>query len=405
MKIAFINQSYPPMISGAAIVVQKLAEGIASRGHSTLVVTASDSGRNYMEVLGNNKIIRLRSIHNPKRVDQKFVLWSGQKIYKEIKEFNPDIIHIHDVLSMGIESVHASHTLDIPMIATIHQLPWFVTTYLPTIPGIQSFIERNLWSYSRWLNKQCKKMVVPTPTIAREIKERGGFITQVISNGVDLDHFKPESSNPLEEKVLRQKYNIEPNCPIILHVGRLDIDKNVADVIEAAAVAIKRTDAFLVVVGDGERRNQLTELSKKLDIQARCKFLGFIDHNNDLPGLYRMSSVFITASEIETQGIVLLEALASGLPVVAVNATCIPDIIKHEVNGYLTSPNNVNYLGDYIMTLIKNPAKGQQMGEMGRKIVQNHSQEVTLDKYEELYKNTIKSSMENEKIVDSIPVL
>jgi glycosyltransferase involved in cell wall biosynthesis len=369
------------------------------------VVAASDSGQNYIEVFGNNKIIRLRSFQNPKRVDQKFVLWSGQKIYKEIKDFNPDIIHIHDVLSMGIESVYASHALNIPMIATIHQLPWFISTYLPTLPGIKPFIERNLWSYSRWLNKQCKTMVVPTPTIAREIKKMGGFSTQIISNGVDLNHFNPEPSNPLEEIVLRQKYNIEPKCSIILHVGRLDIDKNVDDVIESAAIAVQRTKAFLVVVGDGERRNKLTMLSKKLGIQNRCKFLGFIDHNKDLPGLYRMSSVFITASEIETQGIVLLEALASGLPVVAVNATCIPDVIKHKINGYLAPPNNVNLLSDYLVKIIKNPAKGDQMGAKGRIIVQSHSHEVTLDKYEELYQNNINSPLENDIVVDSIPVL
>jgi 1,2-diacylglycerol 3-alpha-glucosyltransferase len=303
------------MISGAAIVVQKLAEGMVSRGHSSLVIAASDRGETYTLEFGNLKTIRLKSITNPKRAYQKFVPISFRRIFKELKDFQPEIIHTHDVLSLGIAGIFVGHALDIPVIATIHQLPWFISAYLPAIPGLKHLIERSLWSYSQWLNKQCETMIVPTSTIARIIERRGGFVTQVISNGVDLTHFNPMPSNHLEEKYLRRKYNIDDKCSIILHVGRLDLDKNVDLVIKAAAKAMRKSDANLLVVGDGKCRKSLIQLAKKEGVRNRSKFPGFIEPKTDLPGIYRMADVFITASEIETQGLVVLEAMASGLPV------------------------------------------------------------------------------------------
>jgi glycosyltransferase involved in cell wall biosynthesis len=269
------------------------------------------------------------------------------------------------------------------------KLPWFICTYLPPIPGLKPFIDRSLWLYSRWLNKQCEAMIVPTSTIAQVILRHGGFKTQVISNGVDLYHFNPKTPNSNEEDLIRLKHNIEHKCPTILHVGRLDVDKNVDVVIKAAAIAIHKTDAHLLVVGDGECRKKLIKLANKLGIHNRCRFLGFVDPKTDLPGLYRMSSVFMTASEIETQGLVILEAMASGLPVVAVEATCIPEVIKHDLNGYLAPPGNVTALADYLVKILKNPTKGRQMGDISRVIVHTHLVDHSLDKHENIYRKII----------------
>lgn len=105
MKIAIVCQSYPPMVSGSALVIQRLAEGIADRGHSVLIITASDQRFAYTEDFFDLKILRLKSFRNPLRVGQSFVMWSKDEIYRELIQFQPDILHTHDPLNIGVAAL------------------------------------------------------------------------------------------------------------------------------------------------------------------------------------------------------------------------------------------------------------------------------------------------------------
>jgi glycosyltransferase involved in cell wall biosynthesis len=230
---------------------------------------------------------------------------------------------------------------------------------------------------------------VPTPTIARTIQAEAGFKPLDISNGVDLSHFTQECSQPDEKVVLCRKYKLDPDRPIILHVGRLDCDKSVDKVIEAAAKTLRMTNAQMLIVGDGECKEALQNQARSLGIWEDCHFPGFISANGDLPGIYRMANVFTTASEIETQGLVLLEALASGLPVVAVEATCIPELVHDTTNGFLHQSNDVNAFANSLTYLIENPDRAKQMGQMGRGLAEKHSIQAALNQYEILYQETI----------------
>ena len=389
MKIAFITQSYPPMISGASLVVKNLAHGMAARGHSVLVIAASDQGRAYTIQGEDIKLVRLASVPNPKRAQQSFVLWSRKEIDEELKDFSPDILHIHDVLSMGVFGLLTAQALDTPIVTTIHQLPWFVTTYLPDLPGLHGTIEYGLWEYSRWLDQQSHVMVVPTATIAETIYAKAGFRPEVISNGVDLNNFNDKRLTKTEFCFLCQKYGLESDRPTILHVGRLDTDKQVELVIYAAAKVMERTTAQLLVIGDGEHREDLIQLAQQLNIENRSHFPGFVSPTGDLPDLYRLATVFITASEIETQGLVLLEALASGLPVVAANATCIPELVIDGKNGFLVNPRDVDGMADALNKIICNSTLKRKMGKAGRVIVQEHSITTSLNKHENLYSDLV----------------
>lgn len=389
MRIAYITQSYPPMISGAAIVVERLAQGMAERGHSTLVLAASDKGHAYVEEADNLRIVRLASLPNPKRANQYYVLPSFHHIVKELNSFEPDILHSHDVFTIGIVGIMAAKSLKIPVITTMHQLPGFISSYLPDIPGLKPALENSLWACSHWLNIYSDAVIVPTPTIAKTILAKAGFQTIAISNGIDLNHFTPEPVHPQEKEELCEKYHLDPKLPIILHVGRLDDDKNVETVIYASAQALRRTKAQVLIVGDGECKASLQDLTNQLGISEYCHFPGFVAANGDLPWIYRMADVFTTASEIETQGLVLLEALASGLPVVAVEATCIPELVKENVTGYLTPPKDVDALANRLIRLIENPTRAKEMGQNGREFVKKHALQYSLNRHEALYKKLV----------------
>lgn len=138
MKIAIVCQSYPPMVSGAAFVIQRLAEGMADADHAVLVLTASEQGDAYTQDLDGLKIERLKSFRNPLRVDQSFVLWSHDEIFWALEQFQPDILHTHDPLNIGVAALRAAQKLDTLTVFTIHQLPWFITTYLPIKAGVKN---------------------------------------------------------------------------------------------------------------------------------------------------------------------------------------------------------------------------------------------------------------------------
>ena len=133
------------MISGAALVAQRLAEGIASRGHEVLVMAASDRQRAYAESTAGLKLVRLRSFPNPVRVDQRFLLWPRREIIAELQVFRPDILHLQDSLSAGLHGLLAAHALDIPAVLTAHSMPWLVSAYVPALPGLRQGIEAGLW--------------------------------------------------------------------------------------------------------------------------------------------------------------------------------------------------------------------------------------------------------------------
>ena len=168
--------------------------------------------------------------------------------------------------------------------------------------------------------KHSEYATMPTEMAIEDLvpKNRRHFDVTVepLSNGVDLSQYTP--GRP-KAKVLK-KYGLEPQAKRVLYVGRVDPEKSISNVVTAfAGVLEKVPEAELVIVGDGTDRRHLMDLVQALDIQQQVKFLGRV-MVPDIIDIYRSGTVFVTASETETQGIVLIEAAAIGLPLVAVDA-------------------------------------------------------------------------------------
>jgi glycosyltransferase involved in cell wall biosynthesis len=373
------------MMSGAALVIQRLAEGMAGRKHSVMVLTASCQGMAYTEDLRNLKIVRLQSHRNPLRVDQNFVAWSKEKIAQELQVFQPEILHTHDPLNLGLAAVRANRPGNAKVVFTIHQLPWFITSYLPLQKGIKKVIERRIWQYSQWFMQQCHGIITPSQKIAEIVGENSGFYPEVISNGVDLELFTPLKRKDKEVDSLCEKYNLCPDDPVILYVGRIDPDKRVDLVIKAAARVMQEAKVQLFVVGDGTQREELIQMSRSLGIQEKCCFPGFISKYEDLPGIYRLATVFATASEIEIQSSVVMEAAASGLPVVTVNASSMSEFVLDEKSGFLVPPGDLALLAKKLLHLVQNRSLANSMSRTARELAETHSHEQFLNKHENIY--------------------
>jgi glycosyltransferase involved in cell wall biosynthesis len=356
------------MISGASISAQQTVEAMAQRGHKVLVIAASDREIAYHTYKENITILRLRSFNNPLRVGQRFVLLPHHRVMKALKQFKPELIHTHEPLLMGKLALKHANRARIPVTLTAHQLPWFAASYFPV--QLKPIIEKTIWTYVRISLKRYTTLIAPTQSIGSIIEEETGLKPKVISYGLDLRTFHPPLS-PDEETVSRNRLNLPLNIPLLLHVGRLDADKSVENVIRGAAPAIHESEAHLLIVGDGCQKSRLIRLYRELGIERQVHFTGFIDPAH-LPEIYRMANIFVTASEIETQGIVLLEAAASGLPIVAVDATCISEIVHDQINDFLVQPGDIRGFGDAITTLIHDPNRSFTMGSNGRILVNKH---------------------------------
>ena len=392
MRVVYVCQSYPPMVSGAALVVQRLAKGMAMRGHTVSVFAASDKGQAYTNKINGLKQVRLTSFPNPLRVDQYFTIWPRRQIANELKAFRPDVLHMHDPLLIGLSALSAGHAFGVPVTLTIHQLPWFVSAYAPALPGLRKMIETGLWTYSNWLLQQCEAVITPSRVIADIVSGNNNCHPEVISNGVELERFSPRPAFADENESLRQRYGLDPQLPIILYVGRIDTDKQVELVVHAAAQTMRSVKAQLLVVGDGKQLDTVSQLSEALGIRDKCQFPGYVPVIGDLPGLYRLASVFVTASELEIQSSVVLEAAATGLPIVAFRSSSMPEIVENGVTGYLVTPRDVSALADRITSLVRNPNQAKAMGLAGRASAETHSLDSSIRTHEKLYQSLTSSS-------------
>jgi glycosyltransferase involved in cell wall biosynthesis len=385
------------MISGAAIVVQQLAQGLAADGHEVLVLAASDRAKAYLQEVGQFRVLRLPAIHNPLRVNQRFLLAPLRTMRRVLAEFQPEMIHMHDPLSLGLCGLKIAREMQAPTILTLHQLPWFPAMYLPPWPGLREGVTDALWWYGSWLIRQCTAVTVPSITIAHIVEEHTGVNPTHIYNGLDLHNFNPQTAVPDEAEKLRQKYGLAPHSPVVLHVGRLDKDKRVDVVLRAFAQA--PGDAQMLVVGDGRCRQELIQLSQQLGIELRCVFPGFVCTEGDLPGLYRLSTVFVTASEIETFGLVVHEAMASARPIVTVAAACMPEMVEHGIQGYLAPPGDCAGLAAHITWLLQHPEEAARMGQAGRDRAAKYGLEQIVYEYEQLYGEVVRSFRSRERLI------
>jgi glycosyltransferase involved in cell wall biosynthesis len=301
-----------------------------------------------------------------------------------LQGFQPDLIHTHEPLEIGLLGIVHGQKAGIPILLTAHLMPWCLTFYLPNIPVIHNFVSETVWKYARWLLRKFDQVLCPTEITGQEIMNKTGIAPVTIPNGIDLQYFRPDSSAENRRRV-RQAYHIPEEAKVILHAGRLDPEKCVDRAIKAAAKIIRESNTHLLIVGDGREKSALLKLCESLGIGNRTHFAGFVMEKNELKKIYQAADVFIFASEVETQGIVLIEAAACGLPIVAVNARSVPEIVHDGVNGFLAEPRDIQSFGDSITTLLQNPRLAKEMGTASRKIAKCHNIQDSMEAHQELY--------------------
>lgn len=385
MRILMASHGYPPIISGVTLVAQKIARAMVRKGHTVTIVTASENRSPYVAEDQGVRVIRVRSLANPFWEEGPIPVL-GQKALEEIaEEVQPDILHTHDAAVLGWQLARLRRETGVPLVGTCHFVPRFVAHYLTWDDEPHEAIESLAWAYSINFFNRLDRVVFVT------VAQRDCFLENgleapmtIISNGIDTSRYYPAKEGIAE---VEARYTL-PLRPRILFVGRLARDKEIDVLIRAMACGCARFGAHLLLVGRGDDRERLEDIVAELDLGSCVHFLGFVPEE-DLPALYRAVDLFAIASTCEVQSLPTLQALATKLPVVAVNAMALPELVHDGVNGFLVPPDDPQAMAEAMIRILGDADLRSRMGQASLEIVEPHSETHTFDQYEALYHKLI----------------
>jgi glycosyltransferase involved in cell wall biosynthesis len=386
MKILIATDTYYPDVNGAAYFTYRLATILAKRGHNVFVMCPS---RSFKNMVSNDKgvtVYGIRSIRIP--VYQNFrvsPLFISGGIRRAVEEISPDIVHIQNHFLIGKQAVSAAKKLGIPVIGTNHFMPENLVHYLHLPEIAEKWLRKFAWRQCIRIFEQLDFVTTPTKTAVALLKN-AGFSKDVmpISCGIDLERFKPTNDG----LYLKQIFAVPNNKPVLLYVGRLDKEKRIDIILRALPDILRVTNVHLVLAGVGKEKQKLEELTEKLGIQKAVTFTGFVP-DKDLQNIYRIADLFVIAGIAELQSIVTMEAMASGLPVVAVNAMALPELVHDGENGYLFSHGDSQMLAEKIIAILSNQTMRAQMSQKSLEIIKDHDINKIIEKYESIYNEVI----------------
>ncbi|HEY6287607.1 MAG TPA: glycosyltransferase [Ktedonobacteraceae bacterium] len=380
MRIMIVTDQYPPMVGGVPTVTQGLAVDFANRGDQVWVVAPSYGQRDVHRLEQKVHVYRFSSFEWPTYEDLRIPFLPILPFRRLLKKIDPDIIHIHSPIVLGNIAQIVAGSLRKPVIVTNHYLPINISRSLSSDPLFGKTFMTVSYSYLVHFCNRCEYVTAPTMTALNLLYEHGlRAPAQAISNGVDLKKFSPGD----RDKRLRQHFNLPQDRPLILSVNRLSQEKRIDVLVDAVAKMTR--DAHIAIASTGPAEASLRARVEELNLTDRVSFLGFI-HDKDLAPLYRLADVFVIPSEAELQSLATMEAMACGLPVVAADAYALPELVHHEINGFLFQRGNCEEMAHYLDALVMDKELRRQMRSKSLEIIAKHDRAQILDQWEALYR-------------------
>ncbi len=379
MRIMIVTDQYPPMVGGVPTVTQGLAVDFANRGDHVWVVAPSSGQRDIHRLEQKVHVYRFSSFEWPTYEDLRIPFLPILPFRRLLKKIDPDIIHIHSPIVLGNIAQIVAGSLRKPVIVTNHYLPINLSRSLTSDPLFGKPFMTVHYSYLVHFCNRCEYVTAPTMTALNLLYEHGlRAPAQAISNGIDLNKFSPGD----RDKKLQQHFRLPQDRPLILSVNRLSQEKRIDVLIDA--VSKMTQDVHLAIASTGPAEGDLRAKVEELNLMDRVSFLGFIP-DRDLAPLYRLADVFAIPSEAELQSLATMQAMACGLPVVAADAYALPELVHHDINGFLFQRGNSEEMAQYLDVLVTEKELRKQMGSKSLEIIVRHDRTQVLDQWEALY--------------------
>ncbi|PWV58061.1 glycosyltransferase [Nocardiopsis sp. L17-MgMaSL7] len=384
LRVLIASDTYPPDVNGAGYFTYRLAEGLADRGHRVHVVCPSEHGDPHVTVNGKVTEHRLRSAPIPFQPSMRAAvpLGMGGHISRLLWRMDPDVVHAQSHFTLSRSALRRGRAAGIPVVLTNHFMPDNLYAHAHVPRPMQRAAGSLAWRDMVRVAAEADHVTTPTPRAAELLRERG-FAREIeaISCGIDLDRFHPRAR---DRAAARDRFGL-PERDTVVFVGRLDEEKRIDDTIRALALTVPERDAQLVLAGTGQCEGELRALAAQLGVADWVYFLGFVP-DEELPLVYAAGDVFAIASVAELQSIATLEAMSTGLPVVAADAMALPHLVEEGRNGFLFPPGNHVHLADRLLSVLGSKRRRQEMGRASREIAQEHDHHRSLERFEAVYR-------------------
>lgn len=384
MRILLVSQTYAPDANGQSVFTTRLAQGLANHADDHVgVLLPADGLRSERRTEEGVAFYRIKALaFKPWYPEVRLALATSHQVMAVLQDFHPDIVHLQDHYPLSWLAFRAARRLQIPVIGANHFLPENISRNLPIPDFARNLAIYLLWQTWRITYDQLDLLTTPTPTAAAILRSQGVRPPVLpVSCGIDLSRFYPRPH--LNRRAWRRKYGLASESPLFIFVGRVDHEKRL-DVLLRAASLLPEHDFQVVIVGKGLHLKPLRHLRQRLGLENKIVFTGYVP-DDDLPFVLNSADIFVMPSEAELQSIATLEAMASGLPVLAADKYALPELVRDGVNGYLFPPGNAQALAQKMKELLNHPEHWSAMGKTGRQAATRHDLAETIAAYQKIY--------------------
>ena len=379
LKVVLACDTFAPDINGAARFAERLAGGLARRGHEVHVIAAAfDKTHGTRKETHDGAELTLHRIRSHRIPNHKTLRWPEpwgmeRQIERILRDLQPNALHVQSHLLVGRFAIRAARRTGTKVIATNHIMPENLIKYSMLPSFTHNAAMRFVWKDAGRILSKMDAVTTPTRRAANLLEEATGLKGVLpISCGIDAARFA--NATPTSN-----------SNPVFLYLGRLDDEKRIHILLKAVA-SLKDFPAVKVeLVGDGGERENLVQLAKDLGISDRVAFLGHIS-DSDLPDAYERCTAFVMPSIAELQSIATMEAMASGRPVIGADAMALPHLVHDGDNGYLFKPDDYLDLAEKLRLILEaDSAELERLSQNSLHLIQAHDINRTLDIFENLY--------------------
>jgi hypothetical protein len=391
MRILFISDVYFPRVNGVSTSIRTFRADLSAAGVETTLVapdypqSATLSSTGTASPGADPNVVRVPTSAVPRDPEDRRMRWNALRAALEpLSAQHFDLVHIHTPFIAHYAGIGFARRNRIPVIATYHTFfEEYLHHYVPLMPRpIGRVLAR------RFTRSQCSQLdalVVPSEPMRALLLEYGVTTrAQVIPTGLPADRYVLGNGARF-----RARFGIPTNRPLLLYVGRVAHEKNIEFLLHSfAALRRSRPDAMLAIAGEGPARAHLESLAVELGVAPHLHFIGYLDRERGLADCYASADVFVFASRTETQGLVLLEALAQGRPVVSTAVLGTASILQPNC-GARVSPEKPEAFAQTVLDVLEDPQRAAKLSSQARVYAQSWASASMAGRLAELYREII----------------
>jgi phosphatidylinositol alpha 1,6-mannosyltransferase len=379
MRILYCTDTYPPQINGVSIVTALSVQGISRLGWECAVVAPRYPAASHAlwRELASGKDVELLSLPSfplPRYPEVRLALPRLRQLHRLVSRFRPDLIHCATEFCVGRLGQLAAARARVPVVSSYHtDFARYADAY-----GA-GWLGDSVSAYLSRFHRRSSRIYTPSSVSRADVLKLGVADVEVWGRGVDADLFHPARRN----QALRDSIGAGTGF-LFVYVGRLAAEKRPEQVIEAfrlASDALPPGSVHLLMAGTGPRETELRTMSA-----PGVTFLGFLDRKTELPALYASSDAFVFASVTETLGLVILEAMASGLPVIAAPVGGVRDHLRHEVSGLEYPARDVEGMARVMVTLASDRELARRLGSGARLTAESLTWDREVERLDQSYR-------------------